>query len=769
MSSDEGTNEQNILSKKGEIGNEMSHITGFPSFNVNTFPTEILILILSYTDTLTLKNIPLVCTKWNDLLKDDILWHSFFNSQFPYASNVFSSVTRSNKYKVELLYRSQLRYSFRRGRLLTHQFFIGNILTGSSILIDWNRNKLTMIDLPRETIVTCDLRNGKSLKYSTDFVPEGLTSFDDGTSSSSLHGSRSLIFGRWDNSVSGALIGWKNLVLSDVRNWGIMNGNGKVICVCACVNSSISMNKDIELKPPPLITMNSSTSTLFKSSKNGNSSSNTLISSHNLLTKIGTVGAFSADESGLICGWDIRNGDCLFKYQIESSDESMRRISKFQSDGKTAVILVTESMHIFLLKGVFEHLRSPEINVELIKIGEVDYTLSGEMSINLFVDYGNKTVVCWNSESLIIFSYDEENNDLPLNHNSNSFPQLVYRPQNSSISQVVFESNDKMFIPRKCDIIGTDPLLAAVCNKYGHIEIINVRESLLSDEIKPINLKTIIPKFLDEPDYMNTLASRINPVASISINSLFIAIANHYGKVEIFDLMTGEYLRTVIDRISKKKLQDLEAALPNQFFHTIVKVFIDESITRGLLIIGNYAQYFLCGNSKHADITSNGNKKKIKSNKRLNDKKGNFNSQIKQTLDIYESEKRELKRHNDLINKYNGLVNDSDDENDQLNMALVMSMSLNESRNDLNNSKDLDEATSNDEEMQQLKRALELSLEASSTDQVVEDQEISNNEIDNEMDEDLKLAIEISRQENYKVWQDEKFSDDDEQWEGLIH
>lgn len=731
------------------------------ALNLDAFPIEILIIILSFVDPLTLENTPLVCRTWYNILKDDLVWNAIFKLRFPFKTNVFSTVTRSKSYKTELLYRTQLRYNFKRGKLLTQQYSINHIITGSSIAIDWQRNKLTVIDIPRETIVTCDIRNGKSLKFSTDFVPEGVTSFDTGTSSGSLLGSRALVFGRWDGSVSGSLIDWKGLLLSDVCNWGSMSG-GRITCVTACVNSALSMTTDFKSSLPSISSLSlsspSSSSTSLLLQRSDHQMHAPKSRSHNILIKAGMIGAFSSDESGNIYGWDIRNGACLFQYKMNTDS----KISKLHSDGKTVLIIVLENGEIWVLKNVFDSVKYDNIEIVKQKIGKTPLDSNDSLTVNVYVDYGGEAVVIWNSFELHIISYssskignkndpelsDENGSAGPGITNPNNYHNLIIfkPPANQMISIVSFESTDKLFLKREPRLVGTDPLLAAICFNSGTIEIINIRETSSSMEMVPLNLKSIIPKFLNEHE--NNLITmnfdnNMSPVASVAINSFVLAVSSHLGKVEIFDIMTGEYLRTVVDRISKRKIQELEHILPNRLVNNLIKVYLDNTVTRGVLIIGPHIQYFLCGNSKHESQRD----KKFKSNKRFNDKKGDLNEELKYTLDMYELEKSEKDKESKLIKKFNG----SDaglDLDEQLNLAMVMSMSLNDNKSP----EELDE-------MEQLKSALEASLKSSDA---IEQSGSEEAEI---IDDDLRLAIELSKQENYRQWED---GFEDGEWESII-
>lgn len=747
--------------------------TASSPLSLNGFPLEVLIIVLSYVDPLTLHNVPLVCKTWNNILRDDTIWNAIFKLQYPYKGEIFPSVTRSTQFRTELLHRTQLRYNYRRGRLLTQQYATSHMVSGSSIAIDWGRNKLTIIDVPRSAILTCDIRNGKSTKFTTDFVPEGVTSYDAGSTSGSLHGSRVLVFGRWDGSVSGALIDWKGLVLSDIHNWGSMPG-GRVTCVTACVNSSISTNaiteKSNSLPPLSSLTLSSSSSvssstTTLSSHLRRNGSAPPSSSSHNVLMKSGMIGAFSADETGLISGWDIRTGECLCSYK--SSVDS--KIIKLQSDGKTTVIILYQNGEIWALYNVFEALKRADVELTQGKIGKIPLDRNGLITSNIFIDYGSESVTVWNEIELLVLSYGKNASEASTQFIGHDHINTYNPPEGALINSVSFECNDKLFLKRNSQIVGSDPLLAAVCLNNGAIEILNVREPSSSTKLKPLN--TIVPNFLNEHESnltVNYLDPHVSAVASVCLNSLVVAVSSHLGKVELFDVMTGEYLRTVIDRVGKKKLQELEGMLPNRLTNSYIKLYLDDSTTRGVLIIGSHIQYFLCGGPKNGDEALNG-KKKVKTGKRGSDKKGDIHEDVKHSLHAYEEEKMQKKKERDMLAKYNGET--LEDENDQLNMAIVMSMSLNETANPIigGTPADLDDSFYEDEEMRQLNQALKLSLSTSET-PTTEGHSMAesmggdtNTETETEIDEDLLRALELSKLENNKNWEEVE-----DQWESLV-
>lgn len=672
---------------------------------LNNLPVEILTQILALVDPLTLQSFPLVCKTWYRILQDDQVWREIFKLQYPYS--LFSSVSKGSTYRSELAHRSQLRHNFRRGKLLTQQYTINHIITGH-VDIAWSSNILTVIDVPRDMAYTCDIRTGKSSKFEVGFVPEGATCFDIGR--------KMVVFGKWNGSLSCMMINHKGLLVASPK---ICTGEGnervgRISCVCVVETAAIGQNSKLNLK-------------------NVWSNSQIDLKRSTVILAKGGITAFSGDENGKVYGWDTKNGKLVGSYTIRDGV----KVSKIKSDGKSVVICVLENFEIYSLSNAFDKLNNP---VEVEKVG----TILGDTDVNInniFVDYGTETVTVWDDLHLVIYSYGSKRIVHSLTYDA---------PLGSTITHVAFESGDKQYIKQDHDIIGGDPLLAAIALSTGYLEIINIREPHSNTILRPIHNHRIIPTFIEEHDsVLNILNSRRSPISSIALNSVVVGIASHLGTVEIFDIMTGEYLRTVIDRIGKKKVQELQQILSTEEINNLIKISLDDTLTRGALIIGPHIQYFLCGQDKHENDT-----RKFKASKRLNDRKGDTLKDIEFSLDNYRADVLQNAREKKLRAKYNGEV----DSEEEVDIALGLSLSLNY------------------DEDEELRKALELSQLAEPL-LVTDDEQLMNNagrlsqntystdptELALDSDEELRLAIELSMRESYKNYANA----DEEQWQPL--
>lgn len=722
--------------------------------NFDEFPPEIMILILSNVDPLTLIKLPLVCKQWNKILKNDMIWHEIFRIQYPFKS-VFPTITRSHLYKTELLHRTHMKHEYKRGKMLNNTFCINNLAGSHTLTVDWSRNKLIAIDVANDRITSCDIRNGKMSNEFFKYIPADHRVYDAGYFATNVYGTRAIVYGSENGTVSGSIVDWKGLLVSDARKWGNMDG-ASVSAVCACINTNTSNTKDFEKSVPLIASLTSAKSkkkVLVMNNNSGIKLGNRGINSlHSSLTKTGLIGAFSADESGNLWGWDIRTGETLCRLHIPTfslQEEGYRCIIKLLSDGKNVVVCIASNGEIWVIKNAFDMIKGENVEVKYLKIGQFQPRDPYNFLKNVFVDYGNETVTMWNDYELNVFSYnqggEEENEYVP--------NILVYTPpEGTYISLVSFESNAKPFLKRDETIVGYDPLYSAVVLTDGSVSIINIRESV-SNFLQPIHHTPIKPKFLKEFYKANRyeISETLGPIAAVALTSMIVAVSNHEGKVELFDIMNGEFLRIATDKLSNKRLAEIQFIQPQRIRNNLVQISLDQNTARGLVSIGPYIQYFIMGEGKRNEQKEDDRKKR--NWKRLG--KASYFDEVNFHLENYDTEVEQKKRDKVLLNKYNG----SHTLTEQEELELVTTMSL--------------ETTlfaTGDSEMDELEKALKLSLleEESHAPMYDKIEEFAALELDE--DDQLKMALQLSEQENVRQWKDEQYDENfEEKWETILN
>ncbi|GMM31387.1 hypothetical protein DAMA08_041320 [Martiniozyma asiatica (nom. inval.)] len=742
------------------------------SQTLENFPIELLIQILSYVDSLTLRIAPLVCKTWYKILNDDAVWRAIFQLRYPESRNNFPSISRSDKYRNELFIREKLIQKYHKSPMTSQGFYLhpnlgdaqllidgapvpaplrNNTLpvrSDNNILVDWTRNKITVLDIPMDTILNCNLRNGKKNSAVMDFVPEGVTCYDWGKNI------KLIIFGRWDGSVYGGLVDHKGLVLAKVRNWGKMNvdnfGSGRV--------SSVSV-VEMEIPNVEFNSLQNRRGSIFNNKSYLTPKGSITNNATNFSLNKGQIGAFSGDERGNVAGWDIKEGEILWKTHIQRG-----RVVKLLSDGKSALIAIMEDGSMWIFENLFDKKKRDDDDVVKRIFGMINMDSNPIFDKRIVVDYGSGSVVIWNDHELLIYNYKEKLLDESLYiqekiadinithddpHSFHEHQHLDARrytpPAETIISNITLEDNGKRFTQFSPHIIGGDPLMCAITLTNGIIEIINVRESEWTIPV----VRSIIPHFLGEHDGSRVqvviVDDRVSKVASVVLNSAVILVSNHLGKIEVWDVMTGAYLRTALDKLSNSKLTQLEHFIREQGSNVIK---INEREKRGVLVIGPYVEYFCFGEDEF--ITEDDKKfrgrGKVKGGKASSDlvkrKLDDFNFE-KQLDEQFEQER--VRR----IGEFNGepIINDDDEE---MAMALAMSMSIKESTSQVDLTGDQNELDENE----QIRIALEMS--ANEIDHL-------KHSVGDSMDDDLRLALELSKRENYATWNYEEES----QWQPL--
>lgn len=687
------------------------------------FPLEILIHILAYVDPVTLRSAPLVCKLWHDVLNDDAVWMAMFKLSFPGTSRGFSSVARSHNYRNELLVRGHLLHEYRKGRTTSQGYFVSpsahsvQLATGApvpvplrantlpvrsneALHVDWAKNKLTVLDVPQDTIVSCQLRNGKTSSAVQDFVPEGVTCYD--------WNAAVVVFGRWDGSLACGLIDYKGLLLAKVRIFpgvaqGPHGGNPRARITAVAISMihepATTIVRGAKLSSPALAPMSNRPS----------------------IGKAGKANAFSADERGLLRAWDVKTGNILWEHPLDLAEGV--QVRKLASDGRSLLVAVLDNGTILSVDGVF----SKERHITCTKVGQFSVD-DGFDNTRVVVDYGGRGVIVWNAREVLVFGVGGVNGLQETEAESHSEARRYVPPAGLHITQLALEDNLKTYTIRDEEIVGGDPLLAGVCLNNGHIHVINVRDALW--EMAPLSI--VVPNFLTETGpLVEIVDERVSLVAGLTINALVVLVSNHLGKVEVFNVVSGEYMRTALPRLSNTRLTQLQHFVREQGGNV---VRVDERGTRGVLVVGPYVQFFTFG-----DDTSlvdarrkrkGGNKSKASQN------------EIKNELDDYEY----LLERGDLMRTRFGARSEPPDSDEDIQMAMALSLSLNNSQVAL--TPEGVNADENDDDDEDLRRAMEMSLRESS-----QSEPVSLGASGGEYDEDLELALALSAEVDEGQWQ----------------
>jgi ubiquitin ligase complex F-box protein UFO1 len=235
--------------------------------------------------------------------------------------------------------------------------------------------------------------------------------------------------------------------------------------------------------------------------------------------------------------------------------------------------------------------------------------------------------------------------------------------------------------------------------------------------------------------------SSLPGVTAIALNSLVLLLGSYNGVTIAYELLTGEFLRVVSTRFSKRALNlrtNNNFAEPGLFPITKLEIDSDPASPHGIIVVGSAVQYFDLG----ANIDARkklGVRKKRRGAPAFNDGATdreeihrNIASDLEQ-MRIEDKEVEEIREHNQRLHEMFNTEGLS--EEDQLQYAMMLSQ-----ENQSAPSAD----SSVDPEDDELKRAIELSLAENNSDEHYDDS-LHNNDIASDYeDEDLRRAVLMS-------------------------
>jgi len=249
---------------------------------------------------------------------------------------------------------------------------------------------------------------------------------------------------------------------------------------------------------------------------------------------------------------------------------------------------------------------------------------------------------------------------------------------------------------RNKNIVGGDGLLYAITLSDGSVCVFNIRDA-------PSHLKfpvRILP-FADSRS-----PTGIAQYTKVALNSSVVAIGALADWIHIYDAHSGEYLREGA-KVSRKFTRNGVAP--------ILKIEFGPNGACGIIVCGDVVQYFRFGEEAKPKKKPNAPLVADASSRR------EMHRHIQAQIDDYDSLQHsefELER---MADKYNGTRFDSEQE--EWRVALALSASY----------------ANNEESLDELERVIELL------------QTDVSNVLEDAVDEDLKLALAISKQESFNV------------------
>uniref|UniRef100_A0A060TCK2 ARAD1B17050p n=1 Tax=Blastobotrys adeninivorans TaxID=409370 RepID=A0A060TCK2_BLAAD len=427
-------------------------------------------------------------------------------------------------------------------------------------------------------------------------------------------------------------------------------------------------------------------------------------------------GALTGDMNGNILSWDLEEGELMRSYSTGDSSPVVHITCDHRRD---CVLVAQASGAVSALFG---------LDKEFVSLGTVKTPIGPSRNhvslfqadfVSGFVLYANSDVIC----RISIVDSPEKSRAQYYNFEGH----VTAVAMDSTMSQ------QSGIINR--DVPGKNARYFAAATSTEHVYVWKLQQEPNDfGEIRPLRV-TMSPFQVDSPG--------LHGVTALALNSLVLLLGSYNGVTIAYELLTGEYLRIVSSRFSKRALNLRTMGHPDQTETGLVPITaleIDDNAANphGIIIVGSAVQYFDFG----ADLETSGVKKRGVKKKRRgphftydsNDvSRSELNREIEKDIElmgIEDEEVRELRQHNERMDELFGAEGLS--EEDQVQYALMLSQDAHKGRQTQQVALDEDE---------EVNRAIQMSLENSS-----DSYHSSPNELGNADDEDeeLKRAIELS-------------------------
>lgn len=133
--------------------------------HINDLPDEVLLGVFAHMHPVELKDLRLVCRKWNHVVSDKSAWITAFNNRFG-TGNVFSSVTGSPMWLTEYLGRVAVSRKWAKGRAFSHAYALVNNEFGMRVpprvFVDFAHDRILTFARFSGAISMCTLSTGRN-------------------------------------------------------------------------------------------------------------------------------------------------------------------------------------------------------------------------------------------------------------------------------------------------------------------------------------------------------------------------------------------------------------------------------------------------------------------------------------------------------------------------------------------------------------------------------------------------------------------------------
>lgn len=432
-------------------------------------------------------------------------------------------------------------------------------------------------------------------------------------------------------------------------------------------------------------------------------------------------GALSGGMNGCLASWDLEQGSLIREYTVTTEPSPIVHIRCDHL--RNMVVVVTQAGDLYALFnpegrfvkiGHFEPL-NPATTTNDFSFFQVDFMAGYAVYANESGIYRYKVVEDLEQMEMVHFQLDGnvvtvamDNTIVPDNGSNKDTPGKNHRFLAASTD------HDLVYVW----VLQSEPVYDGT---HKHLTI------------KPLRV-TVSPFQVEVPS--------LPGVTSIALNSLVLLLGSYNGVTIAYELLTGEFLRVVSTRFSKRALNlrtNNNFAEPGLFPITKLEIDSDPANPHGIIVVGSAVQYFDLG----ANIDGRkklGVRKKRRGAPAFNNCAShreeihrNIASDLEQ-MRIEDKEVEEIREHNQRLHEMFNTEGLS--EEDQLQYAMMLSQE--------NQSAASGDSSVGPDEDDELKRAIELSLAENNSDEHY-DNYVHRNDVSSDYeDEELKRAVAMS-------------------------
>ncbi|ANB10991.1 F-box protein Pof10 [Sugiyamaella lignohabitans] len=705
---------QSLSSDRKLKGKTSNNPFAVPPSVAENLPNEILVSVFSYLSPGCLDAASLVCRKWHQAASE-ASWRASFLRHF--SSAKFNRVTSSLKWRTELMTRLDYLHKWKKGHCnnLSFNALIWNI---SHVFCDFEASRITAFSIWRGIGTIADPTRGKVANQRV-FTNKMLQAVAD---ESCVDGSRfGLIYGFFsDGRVQATLFSHE----TRLRDYVTMKGPRHFGDV-----SAVWINK-------------------LESPRTTNK-----------------VAALSAGEDGHVFQWEFNTCKLVRDFAVcpqytDGEDEEgkpkivkSRRIIHIQCDSKDKIVCINSHGEVFasvggsefVLIGCFIH---PVVQDDTSAVSVVSY---------FDVDFSSNYVVYAHGQYAMRFKLTLDKSKFESVHFSLGGMSPHGYITAISMDHTTFPQSDL-----STDTPGLNFRYVAAATSDNLVFVWLLQDN--ADEngsIAPLRRSESPFQVSEESQIGGVLPNEIPEfrpsISAIALNSMVLLLGSYNGVTVALDLLTGEFLRVVSARFSKRALNLRATEDPNSVSLwpiTHLEIDPDPANPHGIIVVRSAIQYFDLG----ADLRKSTIKKKGVQKKRnarvpyegQGLSRARLSEDIEMDLEMMELEDEEIdeaRQHRQHLDGY--LAHDLSEE-DQLKYAMLLSEEA---------AKKESQPKTEEEEDEEMRRAIDLSIAESGaaaslpSSSQTNEKASSSKHLDSpppsydDMDEDLKLAIELSRAE----------------------